>query len=194
SPTALLAGDWRPPPPPLASGGIVVRAGRATPVVIPPGQASVPGPAGAPEFRCFSHSMRPRSVSITKRLSELPATNPSMRKPRYPINRSSVAGGISEFNCLGSFFSFIFHKNWKPGFCILSFEIFASDLTQAERCASALSVIQSRPCALAVPAQANVLATPMMTAAASLFIEGNPPDLILKLSMDGYPTLTRQWH
>jgi hypothetical protein len=48
------------------------------------------------------------------------------------------------FNCLGGFFNFIFHKNWKPGLAIESLLILASDLIQAERCASALSVIQSR--------------------------------------------------
>src|SRR5215475_14764483 len=146
SPTALRAGLLRPPPPPpKAEGGNEARVGRVTPVVIPPGQASEPACAGTFDVKRFSHSIRPRSVSITKMLSELPPTNPSIRNPRYPIKRSSVDGGVNEFNCLGSFLSFIFHRSWKPGFCMVSFEIFASALTQDERCASPLLVIQSAP-------------------------------------------------
>src|SRR5262245_35156520 len=84
SPTALLAGPLRPKPPPRPppAAGSAAIVGRATPVVIPPGQASEPDCDGAVEAKCFSHSIRPRSVSIVKMLSELPPTNPSMRKPR----------------------------------------------------------------------------------------------------------------
>jgi hypothetical protein len=133
----------------IFDGGSADKVGRATPVVIPPGQESVPTFDGATVTNLFSHSIRPRSVSIVKMASELPPTKPSILNPRYPINRSSVAGGLSEFNCLGLLLSLSFHKSWKPGFrfgsCKDSVEIFASALTQAERCASPLSVIQSMP-------------------------------------------------
>src|SRR5262245_16677603 len=163
SPTALRAGPLRPKPPPgpPPAAAIAATVGRVTAAVIPPGQASDAPSAGAVDVNCFSHSIRPRSVSITKTLSELPPTKPSMRKPRYPIKRSIREGGASEFNCFGSFLSLSFHRNWKPdfspGFCKDSFEIFASALTQDERCASPLFVIQSvprRPCAFAAPARA----------------------------------------
>src|SRR5262245_40147073 len=151
SPTALRAGALRPPPPPPeAEGGSVAMVGRVTPVVIPPGQASEPPSAGTFDVNRFSHSIRPRSVSIAKMLSELPPTNPSIRNPRYPINRSSVDGGVNEFNCLALLLGLSFQRNWKPcfcpGFCRMdSFEIFASPLIQDERCASPLLVIQSTP-------------------------------------------------
>src|SRR5215813_14584792 len=114
-------------------------------------------------------------------LSELPPTNPSIRNPRYPISRSSVDGGVNEFNCFGSFLTLSFHRNWKPGFCpgfcrMDSFEIFASRLIQDERCASPLSVIQSEPgrWAFASPAQATTQAKQPMNTAASLLIAETP--------------------
>jgi hypothetical protein len=144
-------------------------------VVIPPGQASVPACGGVVEANRFSHSIRPRSVSIVKMASELPPTNPNIRNPRYPIKRSSVVGGASEFNCLGLLSSLSFHRSWKPGFRFGSssdsFEIFASDLTQAERCASPLLVIQSAPrWAFASPVQTARQAMQTMMAPASLLI------------------------
>src|SRR5262245_49328450 len=149
SPTAPFAGPLRPKPPPGPGAPAVIGAaatvGRATLAVIPPGQGRDAASGVAAEVNCFSHSIRPRSVSITKILSELPPTNPNIRNPRYPINRSSVAGGVSESSCLGSFLSFIFHRSWKPRLCMVSTEIFASVLTQDERCASPLPVIQSAP-------------------------------------------------
>jgi hypothetical protein len=177
SPTALRAGALRPPPPPpKEDGGSMAAVGRATPVVIPPGQASVPACDGVVEANRFSHSIRPRSVSIVKTASELPPTNPNIRNPRYPIKRSSVAGGVSEFNCLCLLSSLSFHRSWNPGFrfgsCNDSFEIFASALTQAERCASPLLVIQSTPrWAFASPVQATRQATHTMRAPASLLIK-----------------------
>src|SRR5262245_7973316 len=82
-PTALFAGLLRPKPrpPPVANDGMMVKVGRVTPVVIPPGQAIDPTSLGALELSRFSHSIRPRSVSIVKILSELPPTNPSIRNP-----------------------------------------------------------------------------------------------------------------
>src|SRR5215510_1485553 len=177
SPTALRPGVLRPiPPPPKEDGGGAARVGRATPVVIPPGQASVPACDGVAEANRFSHSIRPRSVSIVKMASELPPTNPNIRNPRYPIKRSSVAGGVSEFNCLGLLSSLSFHRSWNPGFrfgsCKDSFEIFASALTQAERCASPSLVIQSTPrWAFASPVQATRQATHTIRAPASLLIK-----------------------
>src|SRR5262245_26777634 len=177
SPTALRAGVLRPiPPPPKEDGGSVARVGRATPVVIPPGQATVPACDGAFVTNLFSHSIRPRSVSIVKTAPELPPKNPNIRNPRYPIRRSSVAGGASEFNCLGLLSSLSFHRSWKPGFrfgsCNDSFEIFASALTQAERCASPLLVIQSTSrCAFASHVQATRKAIQTMRAPASLLIK-----------------------
>src|SRR5215470_17665444 len=65
SPTALRAGALRPPPPPPKDeGGSAAMVGRVTPVVIPPGQAGVPACDGVAEANLFSHSIRPRSVSI----------------------------------------------------------------------------------------------------------------------------------
>src|SRR5688572_25384451 len=126
SPTALFAGPLRPKPPPgpgaPVNDGNAATVGRVTLAVIPPGHSIDEICGGAAEVNCFSHSMRPRSVSSAKILSELPPTNPSIRNPLYPINRSSVAGAVNEFNCLASFLSFIFHKNLKPGFRIVSFE------------------------------------------------------------------------
>src|SRR5215475_7059303 len=177
SPTALRAGALRPPPPPpKEDGGSMAEVGRATPVVIPPGQASVPAFDGVVEANRFSHSIRPRSVSIVKTASELLPTNPNIRNPRYPIKSSSVAGGASEFNCLCLLSSLSFHRSWKPGFrfgsCNDSFEIFASALTQSERCASPLLVIQSTPrWAFASPVQATRQAIQTMRAPASLLIK-----------------------
>src|SRR5215475_772716 len=55
SPTALRAGALRPPPPaPKEDGDSAAAVGRATPVVIPPGQASVPACDGAFETNLFS--------------------------------------------------------------------------------------------------------------------------------------------
>src|SRR5262249_2256696 len=83
SPTALRAGALRPPPPPpKEDGGSVAKVGRATTVVIPPGQASVPAWDGVVETNRFSHSIRPRSVSIGKVDAETAPTNPNIRKPR----------------------------------------------------------------------------------------------------------------
>ena len=56
-----------------------------------------------------------------------------------------------------------------------SFEIFASVLTQAERCASPLLVIQSTPrCAFASPVQATRQAKQTMSAVANLLIPETP--------------------
>jgi hypothetical protein len=58
-------------------------------------------------------------------------------------------GVVIEFDPRASFFNFTFHKNWKPGFCMLAREIFASERTQEVRCGSLPAVIQSvgpRPC------------------------------------------------
>src|SRR5215510_16447160 len=67
SPTPLRAGALRPPPaPPEDKGGSEAMVGRVTPVVIPPGQAIDPAWAGTFDGNRFSHSIRPRSVSITK--------------------------------------------------------------------------------------------------------------------------------
>src|SRR5262249_35333927 len=58
SPTALRAGALRPPPPPpKEEGGNMAAVGRATPVVIPPGQAGVPACDGGGEDKLFSHSI-----------------------------------------------------------------------------------------------------------------------------------------
>src|SRR5262249_54456105 len=110
-------------------------------------------------------------------LSELPPTNPSIRNPRYPIKRSSVDGGVNEFICFCSFLTLSFHRNWKPGFCpgfcsMDSFEIFASALTQDERCASPLLVIQSAPgrWAFAATVKATTQAKQPMNTTASLLI------------------------
>src|SRR5215510_3402717 len=118
--------------------------GRVIPAVIPPGQGGEPPlDDNEPVESCFSHSIRPRSVSMTKTLSELPPTKARERNPRKPIRRSSRDGGVNEFNCLGSLLSLSFQRNLNPGFCMLSIEIFGSVLIQDERCASPLSVIHS---------------------------------------------------
>src|SRR5262245_31806502 len=179
SPTALRAGALRPPPPPKEEGGNVASVGRATPVVIPPGQAYVLTSVGAADTNLFSHSIRPRSVSIVKTVFEPLPTNPNIRNPRYPIKRSSVAGGMSAFKRLGLLSSLSFHRIWKPGlrfgFCKDSFEIFSSALTHAERCASPLLVIQSTPrCAFTSPVHATRQARQMMSAAANLLITDSP--------------------
>jgi hypothetical protein len=162
--------------------------GRVTLAVIPPGQtndftcAGALFACGAMEVKCFCHSIRPRSVSITKTLSELPPTNARDRNPRYPIKRSSRAGGVNELNWFGSFLSLSFQSNWKPGFCIVSFEIFASALIQDERCASPWLVIQSpapRPWAFATPVKNKAYPKHMMSTAASLLIAESPLESLL---------------
>jgi hypothetical protein len=69
-----------------------------------------------------------------------------------------VTAPVNEFSCTAWLLSFTFHRNWKPGFCKLSLEIFASIFTQEERCASAPPVVQPPPrpnWACATPIQTN---------------------------------------
>ena len=41
--------------------------------------------------------------------------------------------------------SLLFHRNWKPGFCMLATEIFGSVLTEDVRCASPPTVVHAPP-------------------------------------------------
>src|SRR5205823_11601021 len=82
-----------------------------------------------------------------------------------------VITGVNEFSPRASP-SFTFHRKLKPGFCMLSREIFGSERTQPERCASLPAVIQSPPpprCAHATPMD-RAHAPERITAPASLRI------------------------
>ena len=83
-PTPDFAGLLRPKPRRPPTAGYPAKVGRVGLDVIPPGQRR---DVAELEFdaRLFSHSMRAKSTSIAKILSELLPPNPSERKPRYPI-------------------------------------------------------------------------------------------------------------
>src|SRR5712692_6406010 len=86
----------------------------------------------------------------------------SALNPLYEMMFGSSNGCVSEFNCFAWLSSFIFQRNWKPGFCMLAFEIFGSVLTHDVRCASPLLVVQvapARPCACATPVAPNANTT-----------------------------------
>jgi hypothetical protein len=77
-----------------------------------------------------------------------------------------------------------FHRNPKPGFCIVAGEIFASVLTQAERWASPLLVVQSvppRPWALVTLIQTKPQPKQQMNTAASLLMIETPSGLIINM-------------
>src|SRR5262245_20824620 len=151
--------------------------GRVTLTAIPPAHPGDLSARAPPVERRFCHSIRPRSVSSTKMLSELSPTNPSARNPRYPIKRSSRTGCVSQPDCLESFFILIFHSNWNPGFSRVFVEILASVLIQEERCASAWLVIHSvgpRPWPLAAPVHKRTQVIETMTVRPDLLISGTP--------------------
>src|SRR5258707_5289735 len=95
--------------------------------------------------------------------------------------RSTRTAWVKEFSCLVSASTFIFHRNWKPGFCNASFEIFGSLLTQAVRWASLLFVVHSappRPWARASPVHGEAQPNNKAARALSVLIAETPPSRI----------------